>query len=249
MPTLMTAVVLLLGLLSVDPVKGRKCYKEDIFNKVNVKNGDVSTTAIPKDCSSLDLWDNEMGNLGATTVVGMLRASAALAELHMYGTSIGDKYATVIAEALKGNSTLKVLDLDGTNIGDKGATTVAEALKVNNALRELHLDGNSIMQSGVAAIGEALKVKYCTDNAGPWLFNNMIGSSGATVIAEALKYNCALTELCLSGNNIADDGATAIGEALKVAVLGQQQHSHSGCNRNYTGAESQHCTYIPISRV
>eukprot|EP00729_Bicosta_minor_P010790 gene10790-14599_t len=83
MPTLMTAVVLLLGLLSVDPVKGRKCYKEDIFNKVNVKNGDVSTTAIPKDCSSLDLWDNEM-------------------DLH--SNIIGVNGATVIAEALKSNT-------------------------------------------------------------------------------------------------------------------------------------------------
>lgn len=43
-----------------------------------------------------------MSNLGATTVVGILRASAALTELHLYGTSTGDKYATVIAEALKG---------------------------------------------------------------------------------------------------------------------------------------------------
>eukprot|EP00966_Prymnesium_polylepis_P229350 5307323-Prymnesium_polylepis.1 len=53
-------------------------------------------------------------------------------------------------------------------------------------------------------------------SSGCSLMYNNIGDQGATAIAEALKFNGALTVLVLDGNKIGHSGATAIAEALKV---------------------------------
>ena len=46
--------------------------------------------------------------------------------------------------------------------------------------------------------------------------NNDIGSRGATVLADALKYNNTLTRLNLCLNGIGDAGAESLAEALKT---------------------------------
>ena len=49
-----------------------------------------------------------------------------------------------------------------------------------------------------------------------WLSHNKIGFQGATAIAEALKFNGALTELMLNCNSIGDDGTKALASSLEV---------------------------------
>ena len=52
----------------------------------------------------------------------------------MFNNKIGDQGATAIAKALKVNGALKELVLNANSIGPSGATAIAEALKVNGAL-------------------------------------------------------------------------------------------------------------------
>lgn len=150
----------------VEGAEGKQCTKLDVFpNKVS------ATATIPQDCTTLNL-DNEV---------------------------IGDVGATAIAIALQGNTALTTLELDSNNIGIRGATAIAEALKVNTALTTLWLEGNSIGDRGAAAIADALKINTVLTTLD--LYYNNIGDAGATSIAEALKVNTALTTLHVDNTN------------------------------------------------
>ena len=59
--------------------------------------------------------------------------------LDLYDNNIGDEGATALAEALKENTTLTTLNLASNKIGDEGATALAEALKENKNLIEVLL--------------------------------------------------------------------------------------------------------------
>eukprot|EP00937_MAST-01D_sp_MAST-1D-sp2_P004366 g4366.t1 len=49
-----------------------------------------------------------------------------------------------------------------------------------------------------------------------WLQNTSVGDSGAIALAEALKTNTTLQQLCLNNTSVGDGGAIALGEALKT---------------------------------
>ena len=164
--------------------------------------------------TELYLYDNAIGDQGATGLAEALKVNSTLTVLESHLNEIGDQGATSLAEALKRNSSLTKLDLSFNGIGDQGATGLAEALKVNSTLTELHLSGNVIGDQGATGLAEALKVNSTLTEL--YLYDNGIGDQGATGLAEALKVNSTLTELSLDGNGIGDQGATGLAEALKV---------------------------------
>ena len=133
---------------AVPAVDGRECNKEDVF-----KDGDYRFATIPNDCTWLDLWGGNIGDIGATSLAEALKGNTALATLRLGNTNIGDIGATAIAEALNGNTALKTLNLYDNKIGDIGATALEEALKGNTAVTSLpYLEhGNNIKDSTITA--------------------------------------------------------------------------------------------------
>ncbi|ORZ15526.1 hypothetical protein BCR41DRAFT_406194 [Lobosporangium transversale] len=192
--------------------------------------------------TTLDLWDNSIGNEGAfalskalkinkalTTLdlalnsiekegvlamSGALKINEALTTLSLRGNPVEDGGALVLSEALRINTTLTTLDLENASIKKEGALALPTALKVNTTLISLNLNSNPIGKGGVLALSEALKVNTVFSTLS--LGFNSIGNEGAVALSEALKANMALTTLNLRCNEVETEGALALSEALKV---------------------------------
>ncbi|OAQ23034.1 hypothetical protein K457DRAFT_1911315 [Linnemannia elongata AG-77] len=158
--------------------------------------------------TTLDLFNNSIGDSGAVVLSKALKTNSTLTTLDLSGNSIGDKGAVALSEALKTNSTMTTLDLSGNSIGDKGAVALFEALKTNSTLITLDLWSNSIGDNGAVALFEALKTNSTMTTLD--LSGNSIRENGVLALSEALKTNSALTTLDLSGNSIGDNGAVAL---------------------------------------
>jgi len=152
-------VALVVGSL-LAPVAGRDCTILDVFPE-----GIYTNAIISSDCTSLNLNNNVVGDLGAIAIAGALKENTALTTLELDSNNIGARGATALAEALKVNTHLSTLWLEGNSIGDVGATAIAAALTVNTALTTLDM------------------------------YYNFVGDAGATALLHALKFNTMLTEM------------------------------------------------------
>merc|ERR1712137_1175232 len=177
--------------------------------------------------TSLDLWNNSIGDDGAAAIAKALEVNRVLTDLNLEYNQIGSSAASAIAEALKVNAVLTTLGLANNKIGPSGASAIAEAMKVNRVLTKLSLWGNSIRDEGAKALASALEVNAVLTSLN--LTSNGIGDSGATAIGKALEVNAVLTSCDLAVNRIGDEGAKALASALEVnAVLTKLDLSCNG---------------------
>ena len=147
--------------------------------------------------TTLDLWNNEIGEAGARAIAEQL---TNLTTLDLGGSQIGAAGAQAIAERL---TNLATLHLGDSQVGAAGAKAIVARL---TNLTSLDLGGSQIGAAGAQAIAEQL-----TNLTTLHLWDNQIGDTGARAIAERLPN---LTELYLGGNQIGDSGAQAIATQL-----------------------------------
>ena len=87
--------------------------------------------------------------------------------LNLDSNNIGDIGARAIAEALKGNTALTRLSLNYNNIGDIGAAALAEMLKGNTALTVLFMNNNPVSCSNHGTMrvgpGRTLSLNFVTE--------------------------------------------------------------------------------------
>ena len=178
---------------------------------------------------------------GALVLARFLQFNRTLTHLNLDSSIILDGGAVCLGAALLSNCSLTHLSLAENWIADFGAEAFAEALQLNCGLSYLDLSQNWISNRGVIALAKALEqgpglVSNATltylDLHQPlacgairtWPFVDsdcydapleLIGESGASALARALRTNCSLTYLDLEDNAISDSGSAAIGNALK----------------------------------
>ena len=88
------------------------------------------------------------------------QVNKSLRGLSLYSNNIGDVGARSLVDALRQNETIALFYLASNKIGDAGATYIAEFLQDSATLKTLYLTGNhSIGLAGTAALGRALKVR------------------------------------------------------------------------------------------
>lgn len=176
----------------------------------------------------VDFGNNAVTSEGATSLARLL-ANRTLRELNLYMNELGDAGATSISKALKGDSRLRSLDLGGNNIGVEGAKALSEALSGNKTLSSLELGYNPIGPAGAAALAGALKhssrvktlkLGWCKlggkpDEGGSVLRERKQDGSGANAAADLLMYCPSLTTLDLRGNELGPGGAAAVARALR----------------------------------
>jgi len=150
-------VVVIVSLFGAVPAKrapkkavGRKCNGEDILQTFN-KDGDYIGSAVPHDCTALNLWMQVFDGSSISAIVDALHANAPLEELGLNKNNLDDRSAILIAEALKGNTALKALYISWNKIGDRGAAAIADALKVNTALTRLNMHSHVAVNSDITA--------------------------------------------------------------------------------------------------
>ncbi|KAH7975238.1 hypothetical protein HPB49_025300 [Dermacentor silvarum] len=152
----------------------------------------------------------------STKIARLFRAvecSSALSVLEIVCTRrLPLSNATTLSDALKHNKTLRKLSIE--RLGEGAVGTLLKSLKDNTTLEELALvysydEPNSILWDEFEAlrVNRGLKCLKLVDV-------NLINSS-AVIIADILRENDALQEVCLSQNRITDLGAGALAKALQ----------------------------------
>ena len=163
-----------------------------------------------------------IGGSGASALARALRTNCTLTYLNLQDNSIGDSGAAAIGEALQSNHSLTHLYLKNTNIGDKGAEGLAKALQPERAFSQFNpVQERSLDDSGVVQLHFGLVKALHSDGTHGTrltrldLSENMISSSGAIALADALLSNRTLERLDLSSNKIDCSSAAALAEALQ----------------------------------
>jgi len=113
----------------------------------------------------LFLYENKIGDEGATYLVNGLRNNTKLQELELYGNSIGNIGCEAIATLLSNpNCNLQKLSLSQKDIGDQGAITLANGLTNNIKLQKLDLGDNPINNIDNAVV-EAFSRVLCNTSS------------------------------------------------------------------------------------
>ena len=184
----------------------------------------------------LNLYDVWIGDEGVQALAEFLETNRTLTHVNIHNARITDSGATALGKALQLNSTLTHLSLPRNRLSGVGAKALATSLKSNSVLIFLDLSKNFCGGDSVAiALSKAVKsncflqylnlslefgssLNYLADISEYFRSlderSQMIGPSGGSALARALRFNCTLTYLDLSRNNINNSGAAALGEAL-----------------------------------
>ena len=178
---------------------------------------------------------------GAVALAEVIRASRSLTHLCLRGAGISDLEVTVIANALQSNCTLTHLSLAQNQIHDLGAIVLANSLNSNRSLQYVDLSDNDVGDSGAQELARILrsnssltfldlgKTSSSANSEKPVVIldsdfeirqhlvrGELIGASGASSLARALRSNRSLTYLDLSFNEIWEAGFAALGEVLQA---------------------------------
>ena len=184
----------------------------------------------------LNLYDVWIGDEGVQALAEFLETNRTLTHVNIHNARITDSGATALGKALQLNSTLTHLSLPRNRLSGVGAKALATSLKSNSVLIFLDLSKNFCGGDSVAiALSKAVKsncflqylnlslefgssLNYLADISEYFRSlderSQMIGPSGGSALARAVRFNCTLTYLDLSRNNINNSGAAALGEAL-----------------------------------
>lgn len=94
-------------------------------------------------CASMDLSNNDIGELEAALIADTLKENTAITSVDLSRNSIGNSGAASIAEALNVNTAITSVDLSHNQIGANGIASIAEALNVNTVITHMDLSKNT----------------------------------------------------------------------------------------------------------
>ena len=158
----------------------------------------------------LILNDDNMTGEVAEDLANVIKNNSNLRELDLRNTNLGPS-ATVILRALKVGTELKVLILNDNNMTGQVAEDLANVIKNNFNLKQLRLGYNNLGPSATVilrALKEVTQLKVLDLHG-----NNMTGQV-AEDLANVIKNNSKLQQLCLGNNNLGPS-AIMILQALK----------------------------------
>ena len=145
----------------------------------------------------LNLENNKLGP-SAVIVLEALMQNSKLKSLNLNSNNMTSKVVEYLANVIKSNCYLNRLGLAYNMLGPSSAV-IFQALKATHKLKTLYLHNNYM--TGHVAVDLANVIKNNLDLETVSLSCNSLKSS-ASVILKALKENCKLKILDLSGNNM-----------------------------------------------
>jgi len=116
--------------------------------------------------TSINLYGNRIGNIGAEKLAEVLRFNRTLRILNLEANEIGNEGVILLADALSHNTTLTQLSLSSNNIGDVGAVALSEMLVHNYSLKNLNLLVNEIEEKGILALKNSLQINQNIEELG-----------------------------------------------------------------------------------
>ena len=219
------------------------CLKHLCITNCNISNHSVLQKILQplkkySNLKILNLNNNHITGQVAVDLADVIKNNKELEKLYLSGNDL-KLDATVILQALKEKFNLKVLQLNDNGMTEKVAEDLANVIKNNKGLEELYLSNNSL-KSAAAVILKALKensvlrklsfsgnlmtqevaedlVDVINNNRNIehlFIRNNKLGPS-VVAILQALKVNCNIKFLNLSGNNMTKQVVVELAQVIK----------------------------------
>jgi Ran GTPase-activating protein (RanGAP) involved in mRNA processing and transport len=169
-----------------------------------------------RQCTSLDLHDNEITSEGMSVLAVALNNNTKLQTLYLHGNHLLDKGIYSLAQILTSNNqTLEVLDLNSTGLTDVGAEDLAVMLQKNQTLKCLQLEANEIGDRGVQYLAEALTKYNTTLEQLQMAENKFVSDSSVDFLVEMIKSNRSLKVFDIKLCNISDLGKAKLQETIE----------------------------------
>ena len=112
----------------------------NVWNRVTYQGRKMTTSMGKNRDGYIQLIDFS----GVKELASAIAVNGSLTSLNLYNNNIGNKGGKAIAKALAVNGSLTSLNLAQTGIGKEGSVVLAKALKVNSSLTSLDLRFNDI---------------------------------------------------------------------------------------------------------
>ena len=200
----------------------KNCSKLELLNLSNNKLHSPGTMAVAgalKYCPKLEVLNISINAFSSSECIASLadglRHTTAIKELDLSYNCIGSDVSSVLIVEL---SRLHKLDLSLCDIDCKDAKFLATSLQHFSCLQHLNLQDNDI-QSGMIDIVQALQ--SCPSLQHLNLIHTGIDADCMEVLADGLKLNNQLQELCLGFNKFSQDAAFKLGRSLCHFKLSQ----------------------------
>ena len=146
---------------------------------------------------SLNLNNNNMSGKVVEDLADVIRNKSGLEQLCLSDNNLKSS-AIVILQALKDNSQLKFLNLNNNNMSEKVAEDLANVIRNNSGLEQLYLSDNGL-KSSASIILQALKDNSQLKSLN--LNNNNMSGKVVEDLADVIRNNSVLEQLCLSDND------------------------------------------------
>ncbi|CAM4750340.1 unnamed protein product [Rotaria magnacalcarata] len=170
-----------------------------------------------KQCTYLDLQDNEITSEGMPILALALSENSKLHTLYLHDNHLFDKGIYSLAQILTSNNhTLKILGLNSIGLTDVGAEDLAVMLQKNRTLTHLQLQANEIDNRGILYLAEALTKSNTTLEQLELAENKLVNDSSVDLLVEIIKHNRSLKVLNVRLCNISDSGKTKLQAATEA---------------------------------
>ncbi|EQC38962.1 hypothetical protein SDRG_03917 [Saprolegnia diclina VS20] len=181
-----------------------------------------SITAAYMHLSTIRIWNNPIGDEGASAIASILCEGNGLVNVvyvELMDCNIGVEGCKMLSDALYSNkkSPLQTLKLNCNNgIGDAGVYELCQGLFTNTTLKQLHLEFCSITKEGAVVLAQLVSMAKSALHSLS-LQGNTIGDEGLLNLSLGLKRARSLTKLNLSDNAIRKDpeALTAFKDAIE----------------------------------
>ncbi|CAF2558353.1 unnamed protein product [Rotaria sp. Silwood2] len=169
-----------------------------------------------RQCTFLDLHDNEITSEGMSILASALRDNSKLHTLYLHDNRLFDKGIYSLAQILTSNNkTLEVLGLNSIGLTDVGAEDLGVMLQKNHTLTRLQLQANEIGDRGVLYLADALTKYNTTLEQLEMAENKFVSDSSVDLLVEMIKHNRSLKVLDVRLCNISDSGKAKLQEAVE----------------------------------
>ncbi|CAK8688615.1 unnamed protein product [Clavelina lepadiformis] len=181
-------------------------YFSDLdLTPVGVEALAAAINKLPQPMKKLNLWDNNLGDDGASHISTCL---SKIEELDIGHCKISASEIKSISDAIsKLPEPMKNLDLSGNDLGDDGASHISPCL---SKIEELYIGRCKIRASGIKSISDAIS-KLPEPMKKLNLYDNNLGDIGASHISTCLS---KIEELDISLCNISASGIKSISDAI-----------------------------------
>ena len=156
----------------------------------------VEEAMVKKQCTELELRDDQLTCEGMEFIAEALRCNFTLIKLDLRANDLSDESIVLLMNVLSVERTnLEWLNLSNNQISETGATFVPQMLETNDQLTHLWLEANEINDQGVEAIATALEKSNRTLKQLFLSGNEEITDESVPALIRMIKENRALTQL------------------------------------------------------